>query len=162
MATSGSHNLRRRSNGRMQLRDVGVGLALPGVPHGECGTRGRQAVPLHLAQLDHDVGAGLVPAHSGRDSIPEHEGAHEGCPYPSWSGGNVHGGDDKPSRYGEGPCWRAVREPPLRRVRKLATPHYPFLLVGFWNEKLDIVVPSKANPQVSPSIPGADVALNTV
>jgi len=48
----------------MQLRDVGIGLALPGVPHGECGTRGRQAVPLHLAQLDHrvDVGARLVPA----------------------------------------------------------------------------------------------------
>ncbi len=56
------HNLRRRSNGRMRSRDVGVGLALPGVPHGECGTRRWQAVPLHLAQLDHDVGAGLVPA----------------------------------------------------------------------------------------------------
>src|SRR5271157_939444 len=46
----------------MQSGDVGVGLALPGVPPGECGTRGRQAVPLRLAQLDHDVGAGLVPA----------------------------------------------------------------------------------------------------
>ena len=34
----------------MQSRNVGVGLALPGVPHGECGTRGRQAVPLHLAR----------------------------------------------------------------------------------------------------------------
>src|SRR5271157_2584479 len=44
----------------MQSRDAG--LALPGVPQGECGTRGRQAVPLHLAQLDHDAGAGLVPA----------------------------------------------------------------------------------------------------
>src|SRR5208283_5113404 len=43
----------------MPSRDAG--LALPGVPQGECGNRGRQAVPLHLAQLDHDVGAGLVP-----------------------------------------------------------------------------------------------------
>ena len=25
-------------------------------------TSGRQAVPLHLEQLDHDIGAGLVPA----------------------------------------------------------------------------------------------------
>jgi|GEM_PF-6044073 len=32
VATSGSHNLRRRSNGRMQSGDVGVGLALR-VPH---------------------------------------------------------------------------------------------------------------------------------
>ncbi len=32
-ATSGSHNLRRRSNEWMQSRYVGVGLALPGVPH---------------------------------------------------------------------------------------------------------------------------------
>jgi hypothetical protein len=47
----------------MRSQNVGVGLALPGVLQGECGTRGRQAVvPLHLAQLDHDVGAGLVPA----------------------------------------------------------------------------------------------------
>src|SRR5271157_1614719 len=44
----------------MQSRDVG--LVLPGVPQGECVPRGRQAVPLRLAQLDHDVGAGLVPA----------------------------------------------------------------------------------------------------
>ena len=44
----------------MQSRDGG--LALSGVPQDECGTRGRQAVPLHLAQLDRDVGAGLVPA----------------------------------------------------------------------------------------------------
>jgi hypothetical protein len=29
----------------MQSRDVGAGLALPGVPQGECGTRGRRAVP---------------------------------------------------------------------------------------------------------------------
>ena len=28
--------------------------ALPGVPHGECGSRGRQAVPLRLAQLVHE------------------------------------------------------------------------------------------------------------
>jgi hypothetical protein len=26
-------------------------------------------------------------------------GTHEGCPYPSWFGGNVHGGDGKPSPY---------------------------------------------------------------
>jgi len=45
-ATSGSHNLRRRSKGWMPSRDAG--LALPGVPHGECGTGGRQAVPLRL------------------------------------------------------------------------------------------------------------------
>jgi hypothetical protein len=59
VATSGSHNLSRRSNGRMQSGDVGVGLAPPGVPHGECETRGRQAVPLHLAQLDHQESADL-------------------------------------------------------------------------------------------------------
>ena len=56
--TSRSHNLRRRSNGCMELRDVGVGRALPGVPQGECGARGRHAVPLHLAQLDHAVAVG--------------------------------------------------------------------------------------------------------
>ena len=39
VATSGSHNLRRRSNGSMKFGDVGVGLALAGVPHGERGTR---------------------------------------------------------------------------------------------------------------------------
>ncbi len=48
-AASGSHNLRRRSKGWMQSRDAG--LALPGVPHGGCGTRGRQAVPLHPVSL---------------------------------------------------------------------------------------------------------------
>jgi len=46
--------------------------------------QGRQAVPLHLAQLDHDVGAGLVPA--------LRQGTHEGCPYASWFGGNAHRG----------------------------------------------------------------------
>jgi len=45
VATSGSHNLSRRSNGSMQLRDVGVGLALPGVPQGECGTGGTASCP---------------------------------------------------------------------------------------------------------------------
>ncbi len=45
----------------MQSGEVGVGLPLPGVPQGECGTRGRQAVPLHFAQFDHDVVAALVP-----------------------------------------------------------------------------------------------------
>src|SRR5208283_3722644 len=40
----------------MQSRDAGLPtspgqVALPGVPQGECGTRGRRAVPLHLAQL---------------------------------------------------------------------------------------------------------------
>ena len=30
----------------MHCGDVGVGLALPGVPHGGCETRGWQAVPL--------------------------------------------------------------------------------------------------------------------
>jgi hypothetical protein len=65
----------------MQSGAVGVGLALPGVPHGACGSRGRQAVPLHLAQLVRDVGAGLEPALK--------KGAHEGCPYASWFGGNA-------------------------------------------------------------------------
>jgi hypothetical protein len=53
----------------------------------------------HFAQLDHpvDVGAGLVPALSGRDSIPEFQGTHEGRPYASWFGDNVHAGDGKPS-----------------------------------------------------------------
>ncbi len=74
----------------MQSRDAG--LALPGIPQGECQTRGRQAVPLRLAQLDHDVGAGLVPA--------LRKGTHEGCPYASWFGGNVYGGGGKPSPYG--------------------------------------------------------------
>jgi hypothetical protein len=64
-----------------QLDDhVGVGLALPGVPQGECGTRGRQAVPLHLAQLDDHVGVGLalpgVPQGEcgtrGRQAVPLH------------------------------------------------------------------------------------------
>jgi hypothetical protein len=32
------------------------GYQLPGVQHGEYGTRGRQAVPLHLAQLEHAAG----------------------------------------------------------------------------------------------------------
>jgi len=49
VATSGSHNLRRRSNGWRQSRDAG--LSLPGVPRGECGTRGRQAVPLRRKAL---------------------------------------------------------------------------------------------------------------
>src|SRR5208283_1023617 len=35
----------------MQSGDVGVGLALPGVLHGECGTRGRRAVPLQRKAL---------------------------------------------------------------------------------------------------------------
>jgi hypothetical protein len=35
----------------MQSRDAG--LALPGVPHGECGTRGRQAVPPTAKALRH-------------------------------------------------------------------------------------------------------------
>ncbi len=39
VATSGSHNLWRGSNRRMPSRDAG--LALPGVPRGERGTRGR-------------------------------------------------------------------------------------------------------------------------
>jgi hypothetical protein len=56
----------------MQLRDAG--LVLPGVPHGECGTRGRQAVPLHLAQLDHQVGLPLLILRQctqrGRQAIP--------------------------------------------------------------------------------------------
>ena len=87
-ATSGSHNLRRRSN---------------------CNPC---ACSSHLAQLDHDVGAGLVPA--------LRQGAQEGRPYTrrgtgilpvmfmarmamartpcaSWFGGNGHGGDGKPS-----------------------------------------------------------------
>jgi len=63
VAPSGSHNLRRCSNGRMQSRDAG--LALPGVPQGECGTRGRQAVPLHLAKPNHQESAAL-PAGSGK------------------------------------------------------------------------------------------------
>jgi hypothetical protein len=35
--------------------------------------------------------------------------AHEGCPYASWFGGNVHGGDGPSvdgSPYGERPCGR--------------------------------------------------------
>ena len=67
---------------------AGVGLptssgqvARPDVPRGEGGTRGRQAVPLHLAQLDHqiDVGAGLVPPSPVGMARPED--THEGCPY---------------------------------------------------------------------------------
>jgi len=88
VATSGLHNLRRRLNGCMQSRDAG--LALPGVPQGECATRGRQAVPLHLAQLDHDGGAGLVPP--SRSAWPT-----SGRPYAPWSGSNVHGGEGEPS-----------------------------------------------------------------
>jgi hypothetical protein len=34
---------------------VGVGLALPGVPQGECGTMGRQAVPLRPRALTRDA-----------------------------------------------------------------------------------------------------------
>ena len=77
---------------------VGVGRALPGVPHGECGTWGRQAVPLHLAQLDHqvDVGAGLVPA--------RRKGTHEEYPYAAWFGGNAHRGKGKPFPYCARPC----------------------------------------------------------
>ena len=51
--------------------------------------RGEGEPSPYIAQLDHDVGAGLVPALSGRDSIPECEGAHEGRPYASWFGGNA-------------------------------------------------------------------------
>jgi hypothetical protein len=83
---------------------VGVGLALPGVPQGECGTRGRQAVPLHLAQLDHqvDVGAGLVPAFR--------KGAHEGRPYASWFGGNVQEGTASRPPTARGPRDIGVQE----------------------------------------------------
>src|SRR5208282_6739545 len=48
----------------MPSRVVGVGLALSGVPQGECGTRGRQAVPLHLAQLDTAI-SGESPRYAG-------------------------------------------------------------------------------------------------
>jgi hypothetical protein len=36
--------------------------ALHGIPRGEYENRGRQAVPLHIAQFDYKVGAGLVRA----------------------------------------------------------------------------------------------------
>ena len=81
-ATSGSHNLRRRSG----ADPAGAGSAL------------RRLAASHLAQLDDDVGAGLVPA--------LRKGTHEGCPYPSWFGGKVHGGDGPSadgSPYGERP-----------------------------------------------------------
>jgi hypothetical protein len=51
----------------MQLGDVGVGLALPGVPQGECGTRGRQAVPLRRKGL-RPSGASLVALRPCRPS----------------------------------------------------------------------------------------------
>jgi hypothetical protein len=68
---------------------VGVGPALPGAPQGEGGTRGRQvAVPLQ--QLDHDVGAGLVPALPGGQVGP-FWAPTRGAPT-SWFDGNVHRG----------------------------------------------------------------------
>ncbi len=32
------------------------------------------------------------------------KGTHEGCPYASWFGGKVYGGDGKPSPYRKRPC----------------------------------------------------------
>jgi hypothetical protein len=42
-----------------------------------------------------EVGAGLVPGPP--------KSTHEGRPYASWFGDNVHAGDGKPSPYAEGP-----------------------------------------------------------
>jgi len=57
---------------------------------------GGSALPV-LAQLNQQVGvgAGLVPT--------LRKDTHEGCPHPSWFGGNIQGGDDKPSPSCEGP-----------------------------------------------------------
>jgi hypothetical protein len=44
--------LQRRTRGQ---EGADRGYQLPGVSQGECGTRGRQAVPLHLAQLDQQI-----------------------------------------------------------------------------------------------------------
>ena len=114
---------------------------MPGLPYPafrmvNAEPRGRQAVRLRIEQLDHDVGAGLVPV--------LRQGAHKGCPYASWFGGKVHGGDGKPSSHGAKPCgdrgpsdWHSYPWENQGSNLKNSTcsqglgPHLPWLWMGY-------------------------------
>ena len=92
----------------------------------------RLLVASHVAQLDREVGAGLVPA--------PRRGTREGCPHPSWFGGNRHGGDRKPSHQCERPCGH--RDP---RERDLYPPRSAARQRRVWRASNSVVWEQKAS-----------------